>query len=354
MTMNRYFPEKEAAFWCDPVFISLGEAMLRFTPLYGRLHSSELFHAAAAGSELNVTKAMTSTFGRKSFLITSITDNVIGRLLLAKIRSSGILTDFVTMTPGRIPLYFAEEQLQHQQVALHFDREGSACSLLRKEAWDWKEIFTKSDCRIFHTSAIFCGLGKKTLAIQLNALEAAKKKGCLTSFDLNYRHHIWQEKESNAFAAAIKQLLPLTDILFASASTLGLLLGKIRTNPDNIENTIKETKNIFPDLKLIMATDRKIHPDNRQSLEPFVMVENTIHSISEPGPIVQVRDRIGSGDALAAATLAGLLDNVSPQDLLRQAQAAALLAMTSSGDSLESSKEEIIAFARGNYRDLQR
>src|SRR5439155_7416245 len=72
-----------------------------------------------------------------------------------------------------------------------YNRSNEAASLLKPGDFDWKAIFARG-IRWFHSGGIFAALSDTTSELIIEAMEAAKKSGAVTSFDLNYRGKLWK------------------------------------------------------------------------------------------------------------------------------------------------------------------
>ena len=72
------------------------------------------------------------------------------------------------------------------------DRGHTAISQLRPGPIDWEDIFGRSGARCFHTDGIFRALSESRPDVALEAMKAARKRGVIISYDLNYRASLWK------------------------------------------------------------------------------------------------------------------------------------------------------------------
>ena len=71
-----------------------------------------------------------------------------------------------------------------------YNRCNEAGALLKPGDFDWKAIFA-GGVRWFHSGGIFAALSATTAELIIEAMQAAKAAGAVTSFDLNYRAKLW-------------------------------------------------------------------------------------------------------------------------------------------------------------------
>src|SRR5688572_16940524 len=71
-----------------------------------------------------------------------------------------------------------------------YNRSNEAAAQLKPGDFNWKEIFGQG-VRWFHSGGIFAALSETTAELIIEAMQAAKEAGAITSFDLNYREKLW-------------------------------------------------------------------------------------------------------------------------------------------------------------------
>ncbi|MBL8900120.1 MAG: sugar kinase, partial [Planctomycetes bacterium] len=89
----------------------------------------------------------------------------------------------------------------------------------------------------------------------------------------------------------------------------------------------------------------RTHSASRQQIGGLLATNGDLHHL--PLRDVEVLDRVGSGDAFAAAVLAGELEAREPRTTLALAVAAAELAMSTPGDACRASRAEVEERAAG-------
>ena len=104
----------------------------------------------------------------------------------------------------------AAETIQTQNVSLEqankLLRERSTAGRLRPGDFDWATIFA-GGVRWFHSGGIFAALSATTPEVIIEAMQAAKAAGAVTSFDLNFREKLWKIFGGHDHAVAARRQL---------------------------------------------------------------------------------------------------------------------------------------------------
>src|SRR5437868_2813525 len=184
---------------CKYDLIALGEIMLRLDPGDSRVRCARQFQVWEGGGEYNVARGLRRCFGLRTALCTAFADNDIGRLIEDFILQGGVDTEFIKWVPydgvGRTVrngLNFTERGFGLRGALGISDRGHSAASQLRPGDFDWEQIFERSGARWFHTGGIFAALSDTTPDLVIEAIAAARKRGTIVSYDLNYRPSLWK------------------------------------------------------------------------------------------------------------------------------------------------------------------
>src|SRR5438128_522766 len=182
---------------CRWDLVSLGEVMLRFDPGDGRISTTRRFDVCEGGGEYNVARGLKRCFGLDTALVSAFADNPVGRLLQDLIYQGGVDQSHVRWVPydgvgreGRNGLNFVERGFGVRAGVGCSDRGHTAVSKLKPGDVDWAAIFEREGARWLHTGGIFCALSETTPLVAGEAMEAAKRRGTVVSFDLNYRESL--------------------------------------------------------------------------------------------------------------------------------------------------------------------
>jgi 2-dehydro-3-deoxygluconokinase len=323
--------------------------MLRFDPGDHRIRNTRHFDVYEGGGEYNVARNLAHSFRSRSAIITSLADNEIGRLVEDLIRQGGVDTTLIrwVKTDGisrivRNGLYFWERGYGRRVSAGCSDRGNTAISQMQPDDIDWNNILETHGARWFHTGGIFAALSESTADAALEALTTARKSGSIVSYDLNFRHSLWAHRGGRPAADALnRKLLPLVDVVFG---TLGYDPSLDGFEPSKFSAAAAAMMDQYPGLKLVCTTLRTVHHGSLHDLSAAAYDGKDVHV----GPAfngVTVLDRVGSGDAFAAGVVYELLSGRAVESAVRTGTAASLLAMTTPGDSLASTYEEVLQLA---------
>ena len=336
------------------MFISLGEIMLRFCPGDTPLRAAQQFTFSEGGGEYNVARALSRCFEIDASIITSLVDNEIGHLVQQLVRSTNVNTQHILWRDFdgigkevRNPLYFAERGLGHRAPKATMDRGHSAPSQIKIEDFDWDAIFSDSSVKWFHTGGIFAGLSDSTLKVAEHAMKVARKHGVYVSYDPNYRASLWQDK-GGAEAARLANftLAQYADTLFGVAPLLHSVAPP--TDQAQLEQLILETAQAFPQVETIVVGQRTIQSASVHDYASTFYQQGKISTVTGYQNI-QVLDRIGSGDAFAAGYIAAILTQQSTEFAAQQGCATAALTMSTPGDAVLVSKQDVLALTNQTH-----
>jgi len=211
-----------------------------------------------------------------------------------------------------------------------YNRSDEAAQQLKPGSFDWNEIFAKGAVRWFHSGGIFASLSPSTSELVLEAMQAAKKAGAVTSFDLNYRAKLWAvaaaerglspaqaEEES---ARILRKIVSHVDILVGNEEDLQKGLGlkgqdvesSSKLDPSAFFGMIESVAKDFPNIKGVATTMREVYSTNRHSWSAVLWLDGK--SYTAPTCELDVLDRVGGGDGFASGLFYGLMSGKSTED----------------------------------------
>lgn len=309
-----------------PRLVTLGEAMLRLSPMQGsRITSSETFTATIGGSELNVAIAA-ALWGVESVWVSSLPENELGERVLRHARSHGVTAEIVSSS-RRLGTYYVEVGPAPRGSSIVYDRSGSAFSALEVPDLDFASVLTGANAVL--TSGITLALGPHTAKLAESLYLAAPS--ALKVFEVNFRSALWSTHEA---AEAIDRILPLVNVLVASPPDLTELLG-LATDVDDAA---------------AIAVDR-------YGLSHLVMQSrsggvgevgmNSVSCYHDGGWVTAeaegaVVDPVGAGDAATGTFLGALLAGHDLDTCVRVAAQAAAVVQTLTGDALVATSGELL------------
>ncbi|MHA1263929.1 MAG: PfkB family carbohydrate kinase [Candidatus Helarchaeota archaeon] len=315
--------------------ITLGEAMIRFSPLnYERIEFATQLNFKVGGSEANVAVALTR-LGIKAGWISKLTNNPLGRKIEAELRRWNVNLDALVWTSQyRIGTYYAEFGSDPRPTIILYDRTDSAFSHINVDDINWDYL---KSCKIFHTSGITTALSNNCMNVVKECFKFMRDHNKLNSFDLNYRSKLWTPDQAHKILS--NHILPYTDIFLSSEQDINLLF--------NFNGTLQEKASELLDkfnFKVIVLT--------RGPNPPYILQADGTE-IYGTGYRPNLVDRIGAGDAFDAGFLYGYLI-ADIERGLKYAEAMSAIKFSIPGDMLIATREEIEAFIRKEDQLIKR
>lgn len=326
---------------CRWDLISLGEVLLRFCPGDERIESARDFRVFDGGGEYNVARNLAKTFRHQTAVVTALADNALGRLAENLVRAGEVDVSQILWRDAanaRNGVYYIERGYGLRAPASCFDRAGTAVSELKSGDFNWREIFAGQKTRWFHTGGIFAGLSESAPAVASEAMQTARANNSVVSYDLNYRDSLWRVRGGLEAANVVnRQLLGDAHIAFGAFDFDSRLTN---FNQTAFQTATAKMFVDFPNLQIVVSTLRAIHSASRHDLSAVAATRQQIFQARQLTDI-EVFDRVGSGDAFAAGFIHAFLSGRDVQYAVDCGTAAAALAMTTPGDNLMVTAQEI-------------
>lgn len=203
--------------------VSLGELLVDFTYHGKSENGMRLFEQNPGGAPANVLCAL-ANLGLKTSFIGKIGDDMHGNFLCSVLEEKGVDTSRVISANDVFTTLAFVELSESGERQFSFARKPGADTQLTPEEiknikWD--------DCKIFH----FCSISitdEPVRSATISAIHAAKKAGCIISYDINYRAPLWQSEWDAR--EQIRNLLHLVDIIKISDEEMFLITDS--TSPE--------------------------------------------------------------------------------------------------------------------------
>jgi 2-dehydro-3-deoxygluconokinase len=323
--------------------ITLGEAMVRLSPPhFQRIEQARSFDVEIGGAELNTAVGL-ARLGHTVAWVSALPVNPLGRLIAQRVREAGVEDRWIRFTEeGRCGLYFLEFGAAPRASALFYDRKDSAFSRLTPGQFEWERIF--AGARWFHVSGISAAVSDGTAAVVAEALQAARQAQVQISFDLNYRAKLWDRDKA---AHVLGSLIPLSDVLLASEADAEFLFGIRGESFAEIASALRQRFGVTT----VIASRREADLVWRQRLMVLGADEQRVEQ--SHWCEVEIVDRLGAGDAMAAGVIHGLLSG-SLQKAVHYGAAMAALKHTIVGDLPWIDPEDVEAVLRGDSVRVRR
>ena len=318
--------------------ISLGEMMLRLSPpRYERIRKASSLDLHVCGAQFNVV-ANLAALGKHTAFLTRLPGNELGYLAQSLGDSFRVDMSAVQFVEGgRLGLIFVEFSQTPRRLIHIYDRAGSAASTITAEDFNWVDLL--SGARFAYIDGIFPVLSPGCLAATLAFLKTARRLGCTTCFDINYRESLWREGDPMVL---YRQVLPLVDILVTNRSVSEDLFGY----KDGDEEVLAAYQREFG-CHTVCLTYKQMQSLERGSWRSLARRDNQF--VQGRSFEFEAVDPFGAGDAFFAGLIYGLVEEKTLQASLDFGDALCALAHTVEGDQAIFSPEEVEALLVHEY-----
>jgi 2-dehydro-3-deoxygluconokinase len=297
-----------------------GEAMIRFSvPPGSRLEVADSLDMRPGGAEANLAVAL-ARMGYRSAWAGALPNSPLGRFLANHLRVAGVdLEGVIWSDYGRMGTYYVEFAAPPRATQVLYDRADSCAARLTPEQINWDYLL---DTRLLHLTGITPPLSEGNRSIIEEAVARARAANIPISFDVNYRQKLWSE------AAAAEFIIPLVqgiELFFCGRSDAKRVFG-LEGEPEAVVRRLAE---ITHAQTVVMSLAEK----------GAIALQNG-ELFHEPAKPVQIIDRPGAGDGLAAGVMVGWLQG-ELQLGLRTGVVLAALALSQHGDMIVTTPEEV-------------
>lgn len=328
----------------QPRVVTFGEMLLRLSPANRpRLFASTEMRSGFGGAEANVAVSLAHQ-GLECEYVSRLPENLIGDAALAALRDEGVGVAQIARGPERMGLYFIEPGADVGASRVVYDRAGSAFSAVTPELFDWGAIFRGADW--FHVTGITAALGAGPLATLHTSINAARAARVPTSIDLNYRPALWRDRNPLPILSAIVQGV---DLVIGNPHSVNAMLGigatEAEWNSGAGMRDIAERVALACGCRSVALTRREVTGTNENRWGAALLDTVSGEFIRGPARTVEVLDRIGGGDAFAAAFIAASLRGRAAAGVIEYALTSSTLKLRTPGDFNRASTAEIDAFA---------
>lgn len=308
--------------------LGFGEIMLRLTPTNNqKIIQANSFDAIYSGGEANVIASL-AMFGHDVKFVTKLPDNYLGQKVIAKFRGYNVDVKDIIIGEGRLGIYYSEIGHGLRSTEVIYDRKYSTISMAKKEEFDLDKIL--EGVGIVHLSGITPALSKDLYELMIELVKKCKKNNILVSFDSNYRAKLWSIEEAGEF---IKDILNYVDYAFLGELDIIRILKfkDIYLNfEEKLEVLYKELFKIYPNLKYVACTKRKVNTINNNTLKGYLFNGEKLYISNEY--TFDILDRVGGGDAFTAGILNGILKDMKEDRIVEFGICASVLKHSLIGD----------------------
>jgi 2-dehydro-3-deoxygluconokinase len=346
-------------------FLSLGALVHRLDPGVIPFRKANECHIHVSGGEFNCAANLADCFRMNTGVATAMVDYPIGDLIHERVRAMGVKPFYKHfkhdgVTGPNMAAVYSDRGFGVRAPVVFYNRCNEAGALLKPGDFDWKSIFG-AGVRWFHSGGIFAALSGTTAEVVIEAMQAAKAAGAVTSFDLNYREKLWNISGGAKRAVEVLgRIVKHVDVLVGNEEDLQKGLGlpgpevaaKSKLDPATFVDMIHKVVQQQPHVKVVATTLREVHTTNRHSWSAVAWINGETHQA--PVAELDVLDRVGGGDGFASGFFYGLLTGESPAEAVKLGWAHGALLTTFPGDTTMATVEQVRAFAKGGSARIQR
>ena len=346
-------------------FLSLGALVHRLDPGIIPFRKATECKIHVSGGEFNCAANLSDCFRLNTGVVSAMVDYPIGDLIAERVRAMGVKPFYKHFQhngvngPNMATVY-SDRGLGVRAPVVFYNRCNEAAAQLKPGDFDWKSIFG-AGVRWFHSGGIFAALSETTSEVIVEAMQAAKAAGAVTSFDLNYRAKLWNISGGEKRAVEVlDRIVRNVDVLVGNEEDLQKGLGiqgqdvesKGKLDPTAFFGMIDKVTKKHPQVKVVATTLREVHSTNRHSWSAVAWINGKTYQA--PTAELDVYDRVGGGDGFAAGFFYGLLSGASEEEAIKLGWAHGALLTTFPGDTTMATLDQVKAFAKGGSARIQR
>ncbi len=195
---------------------ALGEVLIDFTDSGNSANGQKLFERNPGGAPANVLVAL-KRLGHDVAFIGKVGDDMHGAFLRETLESNGIDCTGLISDPDFFTTLAFVALDESGDRSFSFARKPGADTQLRPEDLP-RDVIANS--RVFHVGSLSL-TDEPARSATIEALELAKKSGCVMSYDPNYRDSLWTG--ADAASKQMRSLIPYMDLIKISAEECPLL-----------------------------------------------------------------------------------------------------------------------------------
>jgi 2-dehydro-3-deoxygluconokinase len=345
--------------------LSLGAIIHRLDSGRVPFRKAHTLSVHVSGGEFNVAANLADCFGLRTGIASAMVRYPVGDLIAERVRAMGVRPfykyfDHDGARGPNMATVYSDQGMGIRPPVVFYNRSNEAAALLQPGDFDWDAIFGLG-VRWFHSGGLFASLSATTAEVIIEAMQAARRHGVVTSFDLNYREKLWKAQGALDKAQSIfKRIVENVDVLVGNEEDLQKALGVAGPEAGKgsaldtaaFFDTINRVVEQYPDVKVVATTLREVHSTNRHTWSAVAWFGG--EQVAAPTAQLDVLDRVGGGDGFASGLIYGQLSGESPEQSVRLGWAHGALITTFPGDTTMATVEDVKAFAKGGSARIQR
>ncbi|SLN48627.1 5-dehydro-2-deoxygluconokinase [Ruegeria meonggei] len=277
-------------------------------PVGVKSEDAETFRADLGGSSANICAGLVK-LGSQATLITSVSDDAVGRFCLNRLQHYGVDTQYIRVLGGeyRMSLAVYESRIENFQNVIY--RNGAVDFQVTEEDMD------KIDYSAF-TAAISAGTvfaAEPSRSATFRAFDNARAAGLPVIFDIDYRPYSWPSPE--VAADVLSRAGEASDLIVGNDEEFGFMAGGIEKGFEKAKELAKAPGRIV------------IYKMGEQGAVTLMDGEEIRTGIY---PVTAVKPN-GAGDSFMAGLLASIAAGHSLRDAVMRGSACASIVVSQPG-----------------------
>ncbi|WP_370645685.1 5-dehydro-2-deoxygluconokinase [Ruegeria sp. Ofav3-42] len=194
-------------------------------PVGVKSEDADTFHADLGGSSANICAGLVK-LGSQASLITSISDDAVGRFCLNKLAHYGVDTSYIRVVGGeyRMSLAVYESRIENFQNVIY--RNGAVDFQVTEDDMD-KVDYDKFSA-VISAGTVFASEPSRSATFR--AFDNARKTGLPVIFDIDYRPYSWPSPE--VAAEVLSRAGEASDLIVGNDEEFGFMAGGIEKGLD--------------------------------------------------------------------------------------------------------------------------
>lgn len=328
--------------------LSFGELLLRICPDVNsdwlKRNNLPVF---VGGAEANVARALALWDVPTSYL-TAVPDNLMARQVVRFLEENKIDISKILYRGERLGLYFLPQGKDLKNAGVIYDRNYSSFAQLQPGVIDWNAVL--NDVSWFNFSAISPAINATVAAVCQEAVEEASKRNITVSIDLNYRAKLWQYgKQPDEILPSLANYCDVVmGNVWAAEKMLGIPVDKSITEKSKKDDylaqatrTSEAIQSRFPKVTTIANTFRFDYHGAGINYYTVLYTDKKLH-VSQEYFADKIVDKVGSGDCFMGGIIYGLYNELSAQETLEFAAAAAFQKLFIESDATNKNVNQIL------------
>jgi len=291
-------------------FVVFGRAGMDMfaSPVGTKAEHAETFESGLGGSSANICAGI-AKFGGAAALVTSVSDDCVGKFCVNQLQRFGVDTEYVRYLGGeyRTSLAVYESRMEDFQLCIYrnnaVDFQVSQADVDRVRYADWGALVT--------AGTVFAA--EPSRAATFRAFDNAKAAGLPVIFDIDYRPYSWPSAE--VASDVLSRAGAASDVIVGNDEEFGFMAG-------GIDKGLQKARELAATTATLV-----IYKMGEGGAITFYNGEEIRTGIY---PVTPVKPN-GAGDSFMAGLLTGLANGASLQDAVLRGSACAAIVVSKPG-----------------------